>query len=79
VTWHSTDLALAEWAEAAAAVYSGIVYAGILDQVKQGMAAKYLLAEAKRLMGLAHMEQLRLMKSINMTTDELRELDKLQR
>jgi hypothetical protein len=79
MTWHSADLALAQWAEAASAVYAGIVYAGILDQVTQGMLAKHLLAEAERLVGLAHKEQLRLMKSIKMTAVELRELDKLQR
>jgi hypothetical protein len=79
MTWHSTDLALSRWAEAASAVYAGVVHAGILDQAMQGMAAKDLFAEAVRLMGLAQKEQLRLMKSIKMTADELRELDKLQR
>jgi hypothetical protein len=79
MTWHSSDLALAEWAEAASDVYAGIVHAGI-GGVTQGMVrAKYLLAEAERLVGLARKEQLRLIKSIKGTFDELRELDNLQR
>jgi hypothetical protein len=79
MTWHSADVALTEWAEAASAVYAGIAYAGIGGVTQGMMRAKHLLAETERFVGLAHKEQLRLMKSIKMTADELRELDKLQR
>lgn len=68
LTWHGADGALLEWSRSAEAAY-----AAIADGLPPVMAkAKSLLVEVERLKGLAHKEQLKLMKRIRVKPDEVR-------